>query len=238
LIRRVTLDITGLPPTPEEVDAFLADQAPDAYEKVVDRLLASPAYGERWARHWLDIVGYADSNGFAEADSPRLHAWRYRDYVIRSFNADKPWSDFIVEQLAGDELAGATQTNTQQAVLDPQKRENLIATAFLRMAPDGTGDEVPTWKLARNQVIAEELKVVSSSLLGLTVGCAQCHDHRYDPIPQPTTIGCGRFLNRRTIGRIGVRLFNAFIHSTHPQNTPKPMRLRSRPRLSKSRRMR
>ncbi len=184
LIRRVTLDLTGLLPTPEELDAFLADKAPNAYEKIVDRLLASSAYGERWARHWLDVAGYADSNGFAEADSVRLHAWRYRDYVIRAFNADKPWSDFIVEQLAGDELAGATQADTQQAVLDPKRRDDLIATAFLRMAPDGTGDEVPDAKLARNQVIAEEIKVVSSSLLGLTVGCAQCHDHRYDPIPQ------------------------------------------------------
>jgi len=184
LLRRVTLDLTGLPPTPEEVDAFLADTSTDAYEKVVDRLLAAPAYGERWARHWLDIAGYADSNGFSEVDSARPDAWRYRDYAIRSFNADKPWNDFITEQLAGDELAGATQNDTQQAVLDPKKRDALIATAFLRMAPDGTGDAVDDAKLARNQVIAEELKVVSSSLLGLTVGCAQCHDHRFDPIPQ------------------------------------------------------
>ncbi|MEP6670094.1 MAG: PSD1 and planctomycete cytochrome C domain-containing protein [Chthoniobacter sp.] len=184
LIRRVTLDLIGLPPTPEEVAAFLADTAPDAYEKVVDRLLASPAYGECWGRHWLDIAGYADSNGFSEADSPRPQAWRYRDYVIRAYNADKPWRDFIVEQLAGDELAGATQTDFQKVVLDPAKRDDLIATGFLRMAPDGTGDPVDDVKLARNQVIAEELKVVSSSLLGLTVGCAQCHDHRFDPILQ------------------------------------------------------
>ena len=184
LIRRVTLDLTGLLPTPEEADAFLADPAPDAYEKVVDRLLASPAYGERWARHWLDVAGYADSNGYTEADSLRPYAWRYRDYVIRSFNEDKPWNDFITEQLAGDELAGATQSNTSDVVQDGKKRDDLIATAFLRMAPDGTGDANDDAKLARNQVIAEELKVVSSSLLGLTVGCAQCHDHRYDPIPQ------------------------------------------------------
>lgn len=182
LLRRVTLDLIGLAPTPEEMDAFLADNSPDAYEKVVDRLLASPAYGERWARHWLDVAGYADSNGFAEADSIRPHAWRYRDYVIRSFNADKPWNEFIMEQLAGDELAGVTQADTQAALMDEKRRDQLIATGFLRMAPDGTGDEVPDAKLARNQVIAEEIKVVSSSLLGLTVGCAQCHDHRYDPI--------------------------------------------------------
>ena len=182
LLRRVTLDLTGLLPTPEAMDAFLADTSPNAYEKVVDRLLASPAYGERWARHWLDVAGYADSNGFAEADSLRPHAWRYRDYVIRAFNDDKPWSEFIVEQLAGDELAGATQTDTQDAVQDPRRRDQLVATGFLRLAPDGTGDSVPDAKLARNQVIADEMKVVSSSLLGLTVGCAQCHDHRYDPI--------------------------------------------------------
>ena len=184
LIRRVTLDLTGLPPTPAEADAFVNDTAPDAYEKVVDRLLASATYGERWARHWLDVAGYADSNGSSEVDSPRLHAWRYRDYVIRAFNEDLSWKDFITEQLAGDELAGATQADTQQAIGDPKRRNELIATAFLRMAPDGTGDPSDDIKLARNQVIAEELKVVSSSLLGLTVGCAQCHDHRYDPIPQ------------------------------------------------------
>ncbi len=184
LIRRVTLDLTGLPPTPAEVDAFLKDASPDAYEKVVDRLLASQSYGERWARHWLDVVGYADSNGYTEADSVRPHAWRYRDYVIRSLNADKPWNEFITEQLAGDELAGVTHAETQQAVTDPKRLDALTATAFLRMAPDGTGDANDDAKLARNQVIAEELKVVSSSLLGLTVGCAQCHDHRYDPIPQ------------------------------------------------------
>ena len=184
LIRRVTLDLTGLPPAPAEVDSFVNDTAPDAYEKVVDRLFASQAYGERWARHWLDVAGYADSNGSSEADSPRLHAWRFRDYVIRALNADKPWNEFIAEQLAGDELAGATHADTQQAISDPKRRDDLIATAFLRMAPDGTGDPNDDMKLARNQVIAEELKVVSSSLLGLTVGCAQCHDHRYDPIPQ------------------------------------------------------
>ena len=184
LIRRVSLDLTGLPPEPAEVEAFAGDDSADAYERLVEKLLASQAYGERWARHWLDVAGYADSNGYAEADSVRAHAWRYRDYVIRAFNADKPWNDFITEQLAGDELAGVTHADTQQAVLDPKRRDDLIATAFLRMAPDGTGDPGDDMKLARNQVIAEELKVVSSSLLGLTVGCAQCHDHRYDPIPQ------------------------------------------------------
>lgn len=184
LLRRVTLDLTGLPPTPEEVEAFVADTAPEAYEKTVDRLLASPAYGERWARHWLDVAGYADSNGFTEADSVRPHAWHYRDYVICALNADKPWDQFIQEQLAGDELAKVDRDLARDAITDPARRELLTATGFLRMAPDGTGDQVPDEKLARNQVVAETLKVVSSSLLGLTVGCAQCHDHRYDPIAQ------------------------------------------------------
>ncbi|MDI1313953.1 PSD1 and planctomycete cytochrome C domain-containing protein [Prosthecobacter sp.] len=184
LIRRVSLDLTGLLPTPEEVDSFVNDKSPLAYEQLVERLLASKNYGERWARHWLDVAGYADSNGYSEADSLRPQAWRYRDYVIRAMNADKPWDEFIQEQLAGDELAGATHADYQQAVLDPHRTDQLIATAFLRMAPDGTGDVNDDAKLAKNQVIAEQIKVMTSSLMGMTVACAQCHDHRYDPITQ------------------------------------------------------
>ena len=184
LIRRVTLDLTGLLPTPQEVEAFVTNQSPLAYEQLVERLLASKNYGERWARHWLDVVGYADSNGYSEADSIRPQAWRYRDYVIRAMNEDKPWSDFIREQLAGDEIAGATHADYQHAVLDPKRRDELTATAFLRMAPDGTGDGVDDAKLAKNQVIAEQMKIMTSSLMGMTVACAQCHDHRYDPITQ------------------------------------------------------
>ncbi len=184
LIRRVSLDLTGLLPTPEEVEAFENDKSPLAYEQLVERLLASKNYGERWARHWLDVVGYADSNGYSEADSVRPQAWRYRDYVIRAMNADKPWDEFIQEQLAGDELAGATHADFQQAVLDPHRTDQLIATAFLRMAPDGTGDAPDDAKLAKNQVIAEQMKVTTSSLMAMTVACAQCHDHRYDPITQ------------------------------------------------------
>lgn len=155
LIRRVTLDLTGLLPTPQEVEDFVNNKSPLAYEQLVERLLASKSYGERWARHWLDVVGYADSNGYTEADSVRPHAWRFRDYVIRSLNEDKPWDQFIQEQLAGDELAGATHGDFQQAVLDPKRTDQLIATAFLRMAPDGTGDTVDDPKLAKNNVIAE-----------------------------------------------------------------------------------
>ena len=184
LIRRVYFDLLGLPPTPEDVDSFLADKSPDAYERLVDRLLDSPRYGERWGRHWLDVAGYADSNGYAAVDSPRPHTWRYRDYVIRSLNADKPWNEFIVEQLAGDELAGVTQENAVAKALDGRVQDLLAATGFLRQAPDGTGDDSGDQNLARNQVVAETLKIVSTSLLGLSVGCAQCHDHRYDPISQ------------------------------------------------------
>jgi hypothetical protein len=184
LIRRVSLDLTGLLPTPEDVESFVNDKSPLAYEQLVERLLASKNYGERWARHWLDVAGYADSNGYSEADTVRPHAWRYRDYVIRSMNGDKPWDEFIQEQLAGDELAGATHADFQQAVLDPHRTDQLIATAFMRMAPDGTGDAPDDVKLAKNQVIAEQIKVMTSSLMGMTVACAQCHDHRYDPITQ------------------------------------------------------
>jgi len=174
------LDITGLPPTPAETDAFLADDKPDAYERLVDRALASPHYGERWGRHWLDVAGYADSDGYNDADTVRPWAWTYRDYVIRSLNADKPFDQFIREQLAGDEMVKQPFKN-----LSPGDIEKLTATAFLRMAPDGTTiAPAADQKTARNAVMAETLKVVSSSLLGMTVGCAQCHDHRLDPIPQ------------------------------------------------------
>jgi mono/diheme cytochrome c family protein len=179
LIRRLTFDLTGLPPTPEEVDAFLADPAPDAYERLVDRLLASPHYGERWGRHWLDVAGYADSEGYSPDDAVRPHAYKYRDHVIRSLNADRPFDEFIREQLAGDEMVRPPYQNLAPADID-----RLVATGFLRMAPDGTGSPGVDQAAARNAVLAETLKIVSTSLMGLTVGCAQCHDHRYDPIPQ------------------------------------------------------
>jgi hypothetical protein len=184
LIRRLSLDLVGVPPTPEEVKTFESDTRPDAYAALVDRLLASPRYGERWARHWLDVAGYSDSNGYAEADSLRPHIWRYRDYVIRSFNADKPWDRFIQEQLAGDELMKVSHAKVGELGLDEARQEVLAATGFLRLAPDGTGDPVPDAALAKNQNVADTLRVVSTSMLGLSVACAQCHDHRYDPISQ------------------------------------------------------
>ncbi len=180
LIRRVTFDLTGLPPPPEEIEAFVAESqmSPDAFERLVDRLLASPAYGERWGRHWLDVAGYADSDGYTVEDRVRPYAYKYRDYVIDALNADRPWDWMIVEQLAGDELVPLPHQN-----LSPEQIETLAATGYLRMAPDGTQSD-PDQKTARNAVVADTLKIVSTSLLGLTVGCAQCHNHRYDPIPQ------------------------------------------------------
>lgn len=179
LIRRATFDLLGLPPTPAEVDAFLKDQAPDAYEKLLDRLLSSPHYGERWGRHWLDLAGYADSEGYTGLDPVRKTAYRYRDYVIRSINADKPWDQFIQEQLAGDEMVRPPYEK-----LSPAELDKLIATGFLRMAPDGTASPGVNQKAVSNQHVADTLQIVSTSLLGLTLHCAQCHNHRYDPIPQ------------------------------------------------------
>jgi len=179
LIRRAAFDLTGLPPSQETIDAFLADSTEDAYERILDRLMASPRYGERWARHWLDVAGYADSDGNGNEDSPRPYSYKYRDYVVRSMNADKPLDRFVIEQLAGDELVSRPWID-----LTPEKAELLAATGFLRTAADGTSTGAADEPLAANQVVADTLKIVGSTLLGLTVGCAQCHDHRYDPIPQ------------------------------------------------------
>ncbi len=176
LARRLAFDLLGLPLTPERIAEFVSNDSPDAYDRLVEELLASPAYGERWARHWLDPAGYADSDGYTENDRERRWAFRYRDYVIKSLNQDKPFDDFIVEQLAGDELVPPPYQNLTQDDID-----RLTATGFLRTAPDGTGD-VGDQNAARNDVVAETIKIVSTSLLGVTVGCAQCHSHRYDPI--------------------------------------------------------
>lgn len=178
-LRRAFLDLIGVPPTVEETRRFVADTTPDAYEKLLDRLLASPAYGERWGRHWLDVAGYADSEGYTDADSERPYAYRYRDYVIRAFNADLPLDQFVTEQLAGDELIGRALKN-----LTDDEVRLLEATGFLRTAPDGTAAGDVDQPLARNEVVAKTIEIASSSLLGLTVSCAQCHHHRYDPIPQ------------------------------------------------------
>src|SRR5438132_6404137 len=185
LLRRACFDLIGLPPTPAEVEAFLADTTPDAYEKLLDRLLDSPHYGERWGRHWLDIAGYADSDGYSDADPPRAYSYKYRDYVIRSFNADKPFNQFITEQIAGDELARATQADSKDALTDPQKRELLIATGFLRMGADGTATAgLADPDAVRNQVVADTMNIVSPPLLGSAVGCRLSNVHRSAPIAQ------------------------------------------------------
>ncbi|WP_165070941.1 DUF1553 domain-containing protein [Paludisphaera rhizosphaerae] len=178
LIRRATFDLTGLSPTWEETQAFVDDSREDAYERLIDRLLASPQYGERWGRHWLDVAGYSDSDGDGSTDTARPYAYKYRDYVVRAFNADKPLDRFIVEQLAGDELVD------RKDGISPDEAETLAATGFLRMVVDGTASGGGDLPLASNQMVADAIKVVGSSLYGLTVGCAQCHDHRYDPISQ------------------------------------------------------
>lgn len=179
LLRRLTFDLHGLPPTIEQQETFLKDESPGAVERLVDRLLADPAYGERWGRHWLDTAGYADSDGYNENDRERGWMYRYRDYVIRAFNSDLSFDQFVIEQLAGDELVTSPLTNLQREDID-----KLTATGFLRLAPDGTGQGEEDPMLTRNEFAAETIKVVTSSLLGMTVGCAQCHNHRYDPISQ------------------------------------------------------
>ena len=168
LIRRATFDLHGMPPTPEQVDAFLADESPDAFARLVDRLLASPRYGERWARHWLDLARYAESEGF-KSDETRPHAWRYRDYVIDALNADKPYDRFVQEQIAGDELW-------------PGSPEARIATGFNRHYPDESNAAILMQR--RQEVLLDITDTVGSVFMGLTYGCAKCHDHKFDPILQ------------------------------------------------------
>ncbi len=168
LLRRAAFDLTGLPPTPAEIDAFLADRSPDAWAKVIDRLLAAPAYGERWGRHWLDVVRFAESNGY-EFDEVRPDAWRYRDYVIASLNADKPFDRFVLEQLAGDELW-------------PDDSAALVATGFNLLGADMTDSADQAQR--RQNTLNDMTDVAGLAFLGMTVGCARCHDHKFEPIPQ------------------------------------------------------
>ena len=181
LMRRAYFDATGLPPSPEEVEAFLADKDPRAYERLVDRLLESPRHGEHWARRWLDAAGYADSEGQADADASRPHAWRYRDWVIRALNADKPYDQFLTEQIAGDELF---DYKARTLPLAATERNLLVATGFMRMGPDGTYSVSQGFVGERMTVVADQLRILTSTVMGLTIGCARCHDHKYDPVPQ------------------------------------------------------
>ena len=180
LIRRVTFDLTGLPPTPDEVTAFVNDPNPLAYEAVVERLLASPRFGERWGRHWLDVAGYADSEGAQNEDRVRPNMWRYRDYVVRAFNSDKPYDRFLHEQVAGDELADYEHA----PVITEEIYDNLVATGFLRTAPDRTFANITNFVPDRLEVIADEVQILGSAVLGLTLHCCRCHSHKFDPLPQ------------------------------------------------------
>ncbi len=168
LLRRLTFDLIGLPPTPAESDAFVQDSSGRAWDKVVQRLLASPHYGERWGRHWLDLARYAETNGF-EHDEVRPEAWRYRDYVIRAFNSNKPYDRFVKEQIAGDELY-------------PDEPDALIATGFNLLGPDMT--DAANQARRRQNTLDDMTDTVGLAFLGLTVGCARCHDHKFEPIPQ------------------------------------------------------
>jgi mono/diheme cytochrome c family protein len=188
LIRRVTFDLTGLPPTPAEISAFLNDERAEAYPELIERLLSSPAYGERWGRHWLDIARYADSNGLDE-NVAHGNAWRYRDYVVRSFNADKPFDQFIREQLAGDQL---------EASSDEVRNELLTATGFLSIGPKVLA-EVNMPKM-RMDIVDEQIDTVGRVFLGMTFGCARCHDHKFDPIDTADYYGlAGIFKSTRTM---------------------------------------
>jgi mono/diheme cytochrome c family protein len=168
LCRRVYFDLIGLPPTPAEVDEFVNDQAPDAYERLVDRLLESPHYGEKWARHWLDLMRYGETNGF-EFDQPKPFIWRYRDYVIEAFNKDKPYDQFVREQIAGD-------------LLDPLTRDSLIATGYFRVGQWDSGAADRT--LQKYEVLDSILSTTAQVFLGMSIGCARCHNHKADPILQ------------------------------------------------------
>jgi hypothetical protein len=181
LLRRASLDLVGLPPTPEEIEAFLADTNPGAFERQIDRMLDSPHYGERWGRHWLDVAGYTDSPHYTPDKAGNILTfddWRYRDYVVRSFNQDKPYDQFLTEQLAGDECvdwkAAATYT--------PEILEPLIATGYLRTTPDWTHSvEYPNYRF---DTLSRVVDNISTGVLGLTMGCVRCHRHKFDPIPQ------------------------------------------------------
>ena len=178
IIRRAYLDLIGLPPRPEQVKALLEDTRPGAYERMIGRLLASPAHGERWGRYWLDVAGYSDSEGRTDQDVLRPHAYRYRDYVIQAHNDDKPFARFLVEQLAGDELADYENA----PVVTQELYDNLVATGFLRQGPDGTWSRINSFVPDRLEVIANAIDVVGGGILGITFKCARCHAHKFDPI--------------------------------------------------------
>ena len=216
LLRRVTFDLTGLPPTPAEQAAFLADSSPDAYAKVVDRLLASPRYGERWAQHWLDVVRYSETEGFKK-DGLRPDAYQYRDYVIRAFNSDLPYDRFVRQQLAGDEL-------------EPNNPDALIATGLIRLYPEDIN--ASNLVQQRQEILDDVTENTGLAFLGLTIGCARCHDHKFDDIKQTdyyrlqacfaAILPARRRLDRspRTEGRVSRARWSQWEKATKPFATP------------------
>ena len=193
LIRRVTFDLTGLPPTPAEIEAFVKDSSPKAYENLVERLLASPGYGEKWGRRWLDIARYADSNGMDE-NLAYINAWRYRDWVIKSFNADTPYDQFIREQIAGDLIMGGSEA---------ERAERMTATGFLVIGPKMLAEDDPM--KMRMDIIDEQLDTLGQAVMGMTFGCARCHDHKFDPLTQADYYGlAGIFYSTKTMKTLNV----------------------------------
>ncbi|QDU22167.1 PSD1 and planctomycete cytochrome C domain-containing protein [Urbifossiella limnaea] len=218
LIRRVTYDLTGLPPTPEEVAAFLADRGDGAFARVVDRLLASSAYGERWARHWLDVARYADSNGLDE-NTAFGNAWRYRDYVVRAFNTDKPYDRFVLEQLAGDLLPDDAAT----------REDRLTATGFLVLGPKLLAE--PDKAKMVMDIVDEQIDVAGKAFLGLTVSCARCHDHKFDPIPTRDYYAlAGIFKSTKTMATLAT-VAKAHERPLGPKDSPETLLYRDRLKL-------
>ena len=193
LIRRAYLDLHGLPPSTSQIEAFLSDERPDAWGRLIDELLQSPRYGERWGRHWLDVARYADTNGMDE-DIAHPSAWRYRDYVIRSFNKDKPFDRFIVEQLAGDLLPAKGLV---------QKREQIVGLGFLSVGPKMLACDDPD--KMRRDIVDEQMDTMGRAFLGMTIGCARCHDHKIDPISIKDYYGlAGIFMSTKTLTKYSV----------------------------------
>jgi len=193
LVRRAYFDLHGLPPSAEQVEAFLSDQSDKAWENLIESLLASPRYGERWGRHWLDVARYSDSNGMDE-DIAHPSAWRYRDYVIESFNNDKPFNQFIIEQLAGDLLPAENLT---------QQRAQTLGLGFLSVGPKMLACDDPD--KMRRDIVDEQMDTMGRAFLGMTIGCARCHDHKIDPISIEDYYGlAGIFMSTKTLTKYSV----------------------------------
>ena len=205
LLRRASLDLTGLPPTPEEVQSLVSDTSPHAFDKAVDRLLASPRYGERWARHWLDLARYADSEGF-KSDETRPYVWRYRDYVIQSFNNDKPYDRFVKEQIAGDELY-------------PENADALVATGFNRHFPDESNAR--NLMQRRQELMFDIVDTVGATFMGMTYGCAKCHDHKlFQSNLRQAPHSSPRIAHNQQLSRRGI----PEIHDTSQRRSPRSSR--------------